>query len=258
MKVRVLFTFIIYVNIAFINGCSQPDKKLVEGIKQGQQLYSQGNYVGAERKLGTVISAYPSSPASAEAYYLRGLVRVKEGRKILAEQDFKRAIELTKRDDLKTNAHICLGSIYFDRKLWDNAYHHYRQACKNLPKISPNEWVLYRLGLTAQKTGRWKEAKKYFARLMREFPDTKAAKLARNKIGYEFFTIQAGAFSKPYGAKKRYNQLRSQGLAVRIESQAANGKMLNIVFVGKYENIYKANEILKKVRNIVPDARIVP
>ncbi len=244
--------------LIFLAGCNQPDKKLVAGIKDGQRLYSQGNYIGAERKLGAVISDYPSSPASAEAYYIRGLVRVRQGRTILAEQDFKRAIELANRDDLKTNAHICLGSIYFKRKLWDNAYHHYLKASDNLPRLSPNEWVLYRLGLAAQRTGRWKQARKYFARLMREFPDTQAARLARSKIEYEFFTIQAGAFSNRSGAMRRYKRLRSKGLSVRIENQGTDGKTLNVVFVGKYKDLYDAERYLKKVKRIVPDARIVP
>ncbi len=256
MRVRLII--VIFVTIFFLNGCNQPDKKLVAGIKEGQQLYSQGNYVGAERKLGAVISAYPSLPACAEAYYLRGLVRIKEGRTILAEQDFKRALNLARRDDLKTNAHICLGSIYFDRKLWDNAYHHYRRACNNLPKVSPNEWVLYRLGLSAQKTGRWVEARKYFARLMREYPNSQAAELAHRRISYEFFTIQAGAFSKHYGARKRFEQLKANGLPARIENQVVSGKRLQVVFVGRYKKSYQAREELKKVRSIVPDARIVP
>jgi len=152
MKVHAIL--ILFVCFSVLGGCNQPDRKLTDGIREGHRLYSQGNYIGAERKLGAVISSYPSSPVSAEAYYIRGLVRVRQGRTILAEQDFKRAIELAKRDDLKTNAHICLGSIYFERKLWDKAYHHYRRACDNLPKLSPNEWVLYRLGLSAQRTGR--------------------------------------------------------------------------------------------------------
>ncbi len=255
---RVLLAFVIFVTIFSLVGCNQPNKKLVEGIKKGQQLYSEGNYVGAERELGTVISAYPSKPACAEAYYLRGLVRIKQNQTILAEQDFKRALELAKRDDLKTNAHICLGSIYFERKLWDNAYHHYKQACNNLPKVSPNEWVLYRLGLAAQKTGRWREARKYFARLIREYPESQAARLARARIGYNYFTIQAGAFSKVSGAKKRSSELEAHGFDTRIETHINNGSKLYVVFVGRYKNYYQATGTLNKVKKFVSDARIIP
>jgi len=93
---------------------------------------------------------------------------------------------------------------------------------------------------------------------MREFPKTQASALARNKIGYEFFTVQAGAFSNHSGATRRYNQLRSKGLPVRIENQGADGRTLQVVLVGKYKDLYQANQSLKKVKSIVPDARIVP
>ncbi len=239
-------------------GCQRVDPKLKSGLKEGEKLYSEGNYLGAERKLSTAISVGPSSPAVAEAYYLRGLSRLKLNRLILAEQDFQRTLKVTNREDLKTNANICLGSIYFKQKKWEKSYIHYQSSAHKLPILSPNDWVLYRLGLDSQRTGRWDEGKRTFARLIREFPGSEAAKLAKLKINYHYYTIQAGAFSSSARARRRVASLKRVGLPARIENAEADGKSLKVVIVGNYDDIYEASRELREVKRQVPDARIVP
>lgn len=235
-------------------GCNQPARQIEEGIRLGEQLYNSGNLLSAERTLTDAIELAPRESAVAEAYYLRGLVRLKLGNTILAEQDLIKALELAKREDLKTNAHICLGSIYYDKGQWQKTYDHYIKVVDKLNKASPSDWILYRLGLVSQRLGRWDKAKLFFARLIREFPRSEAARLAEAKMQYEAFTIQAGAFKEYRHAQTRIEELKRLGLEANIKKKGG----LYIVYIGSWPTRKEAEKIYNKLKNKISDLQIIP
>lgn len=241
-----------------LGGCSMVNPDLAEGIREGQKQYARKNYLGAERLLTEAISKDPRSPAVAEAYYIRGLARLKLFRMNIAQQDFKRALALATREDLKGNVHVCLASIAFEQEDWDTAYKYYKAAEVNLPILSPSDWILFRLASSAQRSGRWEEGKKYFARILREYPDSEVAKSARRYMNCEYFTIQTGAFSNSLGAQAQASQLQQAGLSARVDVVNMNGKSLKGVFVGRYNYYSQASKGLAKVQKVIPEARIVP
>jgi tetratricopeptide (TPR) repeat protein len=244
--------------VLMIGGCVMISPQLADGIRDGQKQYSKGNYFGAERLLTSAISSDPRSPAVAEAYYVRGLARLKLNRRSLAIQDFQRALRLAKRDDLKANVHVCLATIAFEDENWDAAYTHYKAAEGNLTDLSPSDWILFRLACSAQRSGRWESGKKYFARILREYPGSETAKSARRMLNCEYFTIQTGAFTNISSANDQLIKLRRVNFPVRTEVINANNRSLNGVFVGRYKDYYQATKGLNMVKRVVPDARIVP
>jgi len=245
--------------LLFVVGCQSNEAKLADSIAEGNRLYQQDNYLGAERVLTAAISANPQDPIVAEAYYIRGLIRSKEATQVrLAEQDFLAAMRLTKRKDLKTNCETCIASIAYEKAEWTRAYQYYSMAAPDLPIVSPSDWVLYRLGVTAQKVGKWDEARKAFARLIRDFSQSDAAKLARKRISYDYFTIQAGVFTKPAGATERLKKLQQAALPAKIEQQTRDNGRCQVVCVGAYSDYDSALNALAKVKSVVDDAQIVP
>lgn len=247
------------ISLGLLAGCSNVNKKMAEGIREGQRQYSRGNFLGAERVLTGAVSVEPENPAVAEAYYIRGLARLKLMRHSVAEQDFQRALRLTDREDLRGNAHVCLGSIAWEDEEWDTAYQHYRLAADSLTLLSPSDWILFRLASSAQRSGRWEEGRKYFARILREYPDSETTRAARKNLSYWYFTIQLGAFSTPQAAFARVAELKRYGLKTKVYPMTApDGRALKGVFLGRYNDYYQATKGLIKVRRIVSEARIVP
>jgi tetratricopeptide (TPR) repeat protein len=245
--------------VALSAGCQQQtNRDLAEGIRQGDANYRQGNYVGAERDLSRAIQADRSAPEAAEAYYIRGLTRLKQSKIPAAEEDFICAIQLGNRNDIKANCQVCLGSIAFERENYVSAYKYYAAAAENLPQISPNDWVLYRLSVSAQKIGQWDSGRQYLAKLIREYPEGEAARLARKRLHYSCFTIQAGSFRQPAGARALMVQLQRQFLPVRAEAQQVGSDVHQVVYVGRFRDFKSAREMLDKVRKTVPDALILP
>lgn len=244
--------------LGLVPGCPNVDRKLSEGVREGQRQYNRGNNIGAERVLNGAIATDPESPVAAEAYYIRGLARLKLLRPGVAEQDFQRALRLSDREDLRANAHVCLGSIAWEQQDWDRAYQHYRAAEGSLPSLSPSDWILFRLASSAQRSGRWEEGKRYFARLLREYPGSETAKAARRNLGYDFFTVQVGAFSNVQGAFARVQELKRWGVVAKVYPLNLDGRALKAVYVGRYNDYYQATKGLAKIKRVVPEARIVP
>jgi len=255
---RRLVLLIFSLACAVVAGCQTVDSRLAAGIRQGDRNYRQGNLIGAERALTAALRVNSQCPAAAEAFYIRALTRLKQGNVRGAEADLICAVELAERMDLKTNCQVCLGSIAYERQNFRRAYEHYRQACDDLARVSPNDRVLYRLGVSAQKIGKWRQASRYLGRVIRDYPRTASARLAKKLVRYEFYTIQAGAFRRPMGASARVASLRKAGLPGRCEQKSSGGQALRIVYVGRYKDFKSASESLDKVKRIVPDARIVP
>ncbi|MFA5863662.1 MAG: tetratricopeptide repeat protein [Phycisphaerae bacterium] len=245
--------------LGILSGCSNVDLKMADGIREGQKQYSRGNFIGAERILSGSISMDPKNPAAAEAYYIRGLARLKLLKHSTAGQDFQRALRIADREDLRANAHVCLGSIAYELGDWDIAYQHYKAAEENLPHLSPSDWILFRLASSAQRSGRWDEGKKYYARILLEFPESETAKGARRNMNYGYYAIQVGAFSTAQSAFARVYQLKRAGVTAKVYPiTTAEGRSLKGVYVGRYNDYYQAGKGLVKIRKIIPEARIVP
>ncbi len=250
---------VLTIMLGFLAGCSNINQKMADGIREGQRQYSRGNFLGAERILTGAISTEPDNPAVAEAYYIRGLARLKLLRHSVAEQDFQRALRLTDREDLRANAHVCLGSIAWEDEAWDTAFQHYRLAADNLTLLSPSDWILFRLASSAQRSGRWEEGRKFYARILREYPDSETVRTARKNLNYWYFTIQLGAFATPQGAYARVAELKRYGLTPKVyPMETADGRSLKGVFIGRYNDYYQATKGLLKVKKVVQEARIVP
>jgi hypothetical protein len=135
---------------------------------------------------------------------------------------------------------------------------HYKAAEGNLTDLSPSDWILFRLACSAQRSGRWDMGKKYFARILREYPDSETSRSARRMLKCEYFTIQTGAFSSSAGSSTQMMKLREIRLPARTEVININNRSLQGVFVGRYKDYYQATKGLNLVKRVVPDARIVP
>lgn len=258
MKVTHRISATVLLLLVCLPGCSQVDPKLEQDIKVGHRDYARGNLISAERILTRAITEHPKSPHVAEAYYVRGLVRLKDRKPGQAQSDFARALELAKRDDLKANCRVCLGSIAYENHDWARAYDYYCRAVDKLPHLTPTDWVYYRLGDAAQKTGKWAGAERYFARLIRYFPNTQAARLAQRRINCDAFTIQAGVFGNSANANKQLRLLEGAAFSPRREYKDLNGKQVQAIYIGKYDTFAQASRSLEQVKRVVPDAQIVP
>lgn len=237
-------------------GCSELPPDAVTQIRQANRSYRQANYGDTDRHASTAINAYPQHPATAEAYYLRGLARLKSDDRTAARRDFDTALKLTNRKDLEAKLHAQQGHLLFDEGRYQRALGHFRKSAA----AGWDEIVVYRLGVTAQRSGRFAEARRALTRLVSKSQGGPYAKSARQKLRWkhDYFSVQCGAYSTSERAYSVAASLQSGGASISVVRDNDGPKPKFIVLAGKYRDFPSAATALRRFQSIVPDAFLVP
>lgn len=241
-------------------GCERLPGSAVQQVRQAHSAYERRDYVQSERLLTPVIGAYADSPDVAEALYVRGLCRLKQGSTAAARKDFEAAVRRTQRPELRALLHAQLGNLDFEARRYTQAAGHYHVARGDLPERPPTDRVLLRYAECLQRIGKFREAKLVLAELLLDYPRGQVAAQARNKLSgpQDHFAIQCGVYSKSAYAKRAAEKLRKVGVDARAWEQRRNGALRYVVQTGHFRTYAEARQALPRVRAHVADAFIVP
>jgi tetratricopeptide (TPR) repeat protein len=241
-------------------GCERLPVSTVKQIREGHQAYQQQNYAGAGHRLSAAIASYPSHPDIAEAYYVRGLTRLKGGQTEQARQDFLAGLRLAERPELRALLQAQLGNLAYESGLYEAAVARYRQALHGLPERAPTDRVLLRYGISLQRCGQFREAKLVFADLLTCFPHGAVAADARRRAGWvgDYYAIQCGVYAQQPNAQATARQLRAKGVKASAWRETRNGSIRYVVRAGRYAHRADAERDLAEIQRIIPDAFVVP
>lgn len=106
-----------------------------------------------------------------------------EGRYPLALQGYRDFLRRYPDTELADNAQYGIGECFFAQAAFDSAASEYAKVDAGWPKGDRAPAALYKLGLSQERLGRSAEAKKTFEDLVRRFPSSSEAGLARDRIG---------------------------------------------------------------------------
>lgn len=228
-------------------------------LADANQAYQRNDDPRAIAAAGQFLQMHPRIEEAGEAYYLRGLARIRSGQAASGEADLTEALKTTRRKDLTGLIHAALGEQAYRRGDLTTAESHYQGVLANAPAgASPSDQALYRLGVIAQRQGRWREADLHFYRLVHLFDGTELAKLASERVQSIRWSIQVAALTNASAAETMVGQLRAQGLDARQDRQLRDGKMMRLVRVGSYATFEAAEADLPKARETRSDAFVVP
>ena len=223
-------------------GCARGPlgKESLETFRAGHASFQQGDYGAAERQFGEVVRRNPTSWALSEVCYFRGLARLQLGRREDAKKDFRRGATLYGRELTQVYSAVALANMEFEEGGDATAVHLYRQALDHPVKGLPVDGVLYRLGVSLQRLGRWREADEVLARLISAHGGSAWVGAARRRFQATHFTIQVGAFADPRNARALGEKVGSEGLPVSVSVVAAGGKTLHAVCAGRFRTHQEA------------------
>lgn len=225
-----------------LGGCTTPllNKNDDKVFTSGYDDFQAGRLKDADRKFSEVIADNPHSPALSEVYYFRGLTRLQLSRRAEARADFQAGSTRYGREITQIYSMTCLANMEYEDGHDLQAVPLYRTVLEHpVPKL-PADSVLYRLGVSLQRLGRWNEADETFARLLKEHPDSPLAAEARRRTQADSFTLQAGAFTERPKAESLAARLRQDGYTVTLAVVAAGGKTFHVVNVGHYRTAAEA------------------
>lgn len=131
---------------------------------------------------GTAVAPGTGGPTPSQTYELatRDLT---EGRYALALQGYRDFLRRFPDTELADDAQYGIGECFFAQVAFDSAAVEYGHVQERWPKSDRIPAALYKLGICQERLARTAEARKTFEDLVRRFPASSEAGLARDRIG---------------------------------------------------------------------------
>ncbi len=153
-----------------------------------QEMFEQMERL--EAKLNEVMGRFqqietrPGGAAgNAAQFYDQGMQDLTQGRYPLGLQNFREYLALVPDGDLSDNAQYGVGECFFAQSRFDSAAVEYARVEQRHPSGDKVPAALYKLALSQEKLGQANDAKKTFERLVKDFPLSGEAQLARERLG---------------------------------------------------------------------------
>jgi len=106
-----------------------------------------------------------------------------QGRYAIAIQGFRDFLRSSPTSELADNARYGVGEGFFALTQFDSAATEYGAVVRDHGNGDRAPAALYKLALSEEKLGRANDAKKHFEDLVKRFPDSGEAQLARERLG---------------------------------------------------------------------------
>jgi tol-pal system protein YbgF len=129
-------------------------------------------------------TAKPAGPGSnANQLYDQATTDLTQGRYAMALNGYRDYLRRYPDTDLADNAQYGAGECFFAQARFDSALVEYQQVGMRWATGDRAPAALYKVGLCQERLGRKDDAKQTFADLIKRFPQSGEAQLARDRIG---------------------------------------------------------------------------
>ena len=174
-----------------------------------------------ETALDEVKQALAASPNSADAYNLRGLILAAMGDAGLAEDSFRRALQISPRDPDGMHNY---GWFLCQQRRFDEAQAQFQQALAQ-PQYRAQVRTLLAEGVCFAKAGRWEDAEHTLGRAYELDPSSPVTALNLSEVLLHRNQLDRARFYiARVNAQADQSNAQTLWLAARIEHKAGNAK----------------------------------
>ena len=125
----------------------------------------------------------PAGGGNANQLYDQASQDLTEGRYAIAIQGFRDFLSASPTSELADNARYGVGEGFFALTQFDSAATEYGAVVRDHARGDRAPAALYKLAVSEEKLGRANDAKKHLEDLVKQFPDSGEAQLARERLG---------------------------------------------------------------------------
>ena len=153
--------------------------KRVEALQTNTQLQPANTPVA--NSTGSVLASTPKL-GEAEAYdkAVNLILKTREYDKAIPA--FKDFLAAYPSSDFADNAHYWLGQLLFNKQQWSQAESSFITVIEQFADSTKRADAMLKLGIIKQNTGVDSEANSWFQKVLSEYPNSSAAKLASSRI----------------------------------------------------------------------------
>jgi tetratricopeptide (TPR) repeat protein len=245
-----------------VAGCAPDQRKAT--LTEGYAALDAREFDQAISRADAFLAQYPSVPGTAEALYLRGraleqrvAANPTEARNNLQSARTAYIDALGQRPSPRLDSYIrtSLGNVAYFQDDYTTALSEWSRAYDALQDTEIKSWVLYRIGLSQQRLGRFDDADKVFTNVEQNFGGTLPAQRAREKRGARAFSIQFATFLNSATADSAIATLRAQGV---LAARQTDSRARSVVMAGPYPTYQQALAVRSAHLDKFPDAMILP
>lgn len=215
---------------------------------QAQADMNAGRLTQAESRLTALIDSNGDCNVLSELYYLRGVVRQKQGRDAEARHDFRLGATSSGIRKTQIFSAVALANMDFEAGRDGSAISLYRQALACDVADLPTDVILLRLGIALQRQGQWAEADDVLSQLISQYPQSPLAAQAQQRFQATAFTVQAGLFTNRSNAEALAANLHSRGFPVSQTVAVSSGRTVYLVNVGRLRTFAQARQMAQRLQ----------
>ncbi len=248
------------VAVLFQVGCQSLPRPAVRGIIQSERAYRLARYDESKRLATGVIQAHPDKPDTAEAYYVRGLSRVRTNHRAEGRRDFQAAMRICGRNDLRSTLTAQLANMLMEDGRFTEASRLYETARTGQLSADRDHDLSFRYALSLERSGAFDRARREFARVASRRAGGKLASDASAHLAWKrpYFTVQCGAYSRVDLAQAAAKTLRQQGVDAAALRSDRSAQASYVIHAGRYRDYGAAQSALSAIRRVQPDAFVIP
>lgn len=146
------------------------------------EIVQYGEYRG-DKKWGLKKDSIPILSGDENEAYDRAvnfILKSKEYDKAIAQ--FQSFIVSFPNSNYLPNAHYWLGQLFTNKQQWRNASESFLYVIDNAPNSPRRPDAMFKMGFVHQRQGSKLQARSFFNRVIREYPDSTSAKLAKTRL----------------------------------------------------------------------------
>lgn len=243
-----------------IAGCAELPAASKVQLSQARNAYDAGDFARCAQLVEPIINEHPKNPQTAEAFYLRGLSRLRQHNRSESLEDFRKGESLARDPLLKALLDVQIANFAFDDDLFDQAAVRYGRAIKNLPNAPPTDAAYYRHGLSLIRSGKFADGRKFLTELATRYPSSEFVKPAARALAWDgdYLTVQCGSFNNMDLAHRAAADLRRQSFDALAYPDPTSSFGRYVVRIGRFRTYSEARGVLNRVRAQVPDAFVLP
>ena len=247
--------------VILLSACTG-DPQSRQALNSGKQALAAGQSSDAIRDADAVISS-GDTPALAEAYFLRGYaieMRQKPDNAAaahdfaMARDSYTRGLTFSPRPEIAARLHAQLGNVCYYQEDYAAAVPEFMTAFNSLDSSQPRDEVLYRMGISEQRLGRFDDADRTFQQVQQQFPGSAYAAPAAAHFGIRGFYVQLGAYTQQKDVNSACNAVRRSGSAPLIRVD----KIITVVRTANVPSYSQAQQLRAQIAVQYPDARVMP
>ncbi len=246
-------------------GCQSSNSANSAALQGGYDALAQQRYDEAIGAADASIKSQPAGTGSAAALYLKGraIAQRPKANTAAGAADLNEARglyvkALASQPDAKLEGliHCDLANVAYFQEDYATAELEWTRGYEKLAPDSPARLnVLYRIGVSRQRQGKWKPADEVFAAIQRDASNSKLTQAAKEHQGFNAFFVQVGAFKDPRSAQAAAQALAARGMSAQVR-ETPDG--LQAVLAGPKQTYREAAGLRGQLSSSYSDARIVP